>query len=228
MNYYISSPVLDAQIKEIRQKIRLSMNGIASEQMTLSGIVYKKNYGVAIPRLKEIANLFEKNYDLAQRLWTLKIRETMILATLLQPVDNFIAEMANRWAESFNQPEIIEQSCMNLFCKLPFANTLSVQWISLEDKWMQVAGFLLAARICEKLNQSEIEILIHKAVQISETEDFQLYKSISVCLSRLCRKDKDTAAYLLTTLNPFSDSSSAGQQFILNEVKQEILFLGSL
>lgn len=228
MKYYVSNPVLDAKISEIRQKIRLSMNGIVSDQMMQSGIIYKKNYGVSFPRLKEIAASYELNHDLAQRLWSLQIRETMILATLLEPVDSFSMKLAEKWACSFNQIEIIEQSCMNLFQNLPFANQLSAKWILSENKWKVIAGFILAARIYEKLNAGEVNILIQKAFEYSQTDDFHLYKSIALCLSRLCRKDKQTAASIVGGITQFSVSTSVSQQFIASEVKQEILFLGIL
>ena len=122
MKYLLATPVLDAQIAEIKRKIMLSMNGIVSEQMTKSGISYKKNYGVTIPRIKEIAVGYPSNHDLAQRLWTLQIRETMIMATLLEPLDKFTSQNAREWISQFNQIEIVEQANMNLFCKLPFAN----------------------------------------------------------------------------------------------------------
>jgi 3-methyladenine DNA glycosylase AlkD len=225
MKYYISTPELNAQITEIQRKIRLSMNGIVSDQMTESGIIYKKNFGVSIPRLKEIAASYSPNHDLAQRLWSLKIRETMILATLLEPIDNFTSENAQRWAESFNQTEIIEQCCMNLFYKLSFANQLCDDWVCAENKWIQVTGFVLAARIFQKLNPSESAQIIYKAFEKSVTEDFHLYKAIALCLSRFCRKDKKTASIIKNGLNGFSESIFVGQQFISNEVKQEILFL---
>ena len=156
MKYYISNQELDKQISEIRRKIRLSMNGIVSEQMTQNGIVYKKNYGVDIPRIKEISKNYTPNHDLAQRLWSLQIRETMILASLLEPIDKFTPEMAQEWVKSFNQIEIVEQACMNLFCKLSYINELCKNCIKSDNIWAQITGYVLAARLAGKLNHTEI------------------------------------------------------------------------
>ncbi len=190
MNYYISSPELDARIKEIRLKIRLSMNGIVSEQMIQGGIIYKKNYGVSIPRIKEIASTYTPNHDLAQRLWDLSIRETMIMATLLEPIDKFTIESATKWAADFDQIEIAEQASMNLFCKLPFAPKISCEWVQSEKVWVQITGFILAARIVTKLNADEINVLIKAGVMLSISDNFHFYKAIALCLARLCRKKK--------------------------------------
>jgi 3-methyladenine DNA glycosylase AlkD len=225
MKYYVSNLILDVQIKEIRQKIRLSMNGIASDLMTESGIIYKKNYGVSIIRLREIASNYEQNHDLAQRLWSLQIRETMILATMLEPIDQFSYELANQYANDFNQVEIIEQICMNLLSKVTFAHQLCTKWIFDENVLIQIAGFYLATRIYVNLNPSEIEIIIQKALITVETEEFHLYKSVANCLSRFCRKDKNTATLIFNATEKFTDSSNIGEQFVLNAVRQEIFFL---
>ena len=228
MKYYISNPDLDQQIAEIKRKIHLSMNGIVSEQMAQNGISYKKNYGVNIPRIKEIAKAYAPNHDLAQRLWNLQIREAMILATLLEPADKFTEELAESWAESFNQIEIVEQACMNLFSKLSYAGSLSVKWIQSDKIWLQITGFVLAARVFANFNLNVIAQITHRAVELSTTNDLHTYKAMALCLSRCCRNGKGAATYILKEIEAFSQSSSISQQYIYHEVKQEILFLNIL
>jgi 3-methyladenine DNA glycosylase AlkD len=225
MKYSLINPVLDAQITEIRRKIRLSMNGIVSEQMTRSGIVYKKNYGVSIPRIREIATSYHPDQDLARRLWFLQIRETMIMATLLQPVEKFNLEMAQSWVQQLNHTEIVEQLTMNLLCKLDFAPELSLACLESEKLWSQVTGFILAARIANKLNRAEIHSIVARAIEVSATTDFHLYKAVGLCLSRLCRNGKEVASYVLKEIEAFSTTTSKGQQYIAAEVKDELLFL---
>jgi 3-methyladenine DNA glycosylase AlkD len=228
MKFYIANTDLDAQISEIKKIIRLSMNGVVSDQMTKSGIIYKKNYGVTIPRIKEIALRYTPNHDLAQRLWALNIRETMIMATLLEPIDKFTPEIAQAWVESFSHIEIIEQVNMNLFSKLPFAALLATQWIQSDKVWQQVTGFILAARITDKFNRDEITTIVKIAEKLSITSDLHLYKSIGLCLSRLCRKGKEVATYILKEIETYPVDSSISRQYISSEVKQEILFLDIL
>ena len=45
------------------------MNGAVSQSMREKGLVYKLNFGVELPRIKMIAENYEKNHDLAQALW---------------------------------------------------------------------------------------------------------------------------------------------------------------
>ena len=228
MKYFLSNPELDAQISEIRSKIRLSMNGIVSDKMAMSGMMYKKNYGVAIPRIREIAAMYVPNHDLAERLWLLQIRETMILSTLLEPIDQLTLPMAQLWVSRLDQIEMVEQACMNLFCKLPFAHILCCEWVQSDKLWVQISGFILAARLPGQLNQAEIALVSQKAIELSATTEFQLYKAVALCLSRLCRNGKETATAISNLIESISNTSSRGQQFICNEVKQELLFLDIL
>ena len=77
--------MLHDQLKAIKTQLRLAMNGAASQSMREKGLVYKLNFGVELPRIKEIAALFPKDHQLAQALWKEEIRECKILATMVMP-----------------------------------------------------------------------------------------------------------------------------------------------
>ena len=52
-------------IIEIKDRLRLSMNGVASKSMRDAGIGYKLNFGVGLPELKQIASEKGKDPELA-------------------------------------------------------------------------------------------------------------------------------------------------------------------
>lgn len=230
MKFYPSHPVIDAKIAEIRRKIRLSMNGIVSEQMEKMGISYKQNFGVSIPRLREIAKMYEPDYDLALRLWILDVREAKILATLLMPTDKMPEKIANEWLTDINNIELVEQVCMNLFYKLPYANTLCLEWIeSLSDNvWEKICGFMLSVRIYSQLDKDGLKVIINEAFVNSSTENYHLYKSIALSLSRLIRAGEDIADIVFKKLLTISNSTLPGQKYIFHEVNEEIRFLKDL
>lgn len=100
------------------------MNGAVSQSMREKGLLYKLNFGVELPRIKMIAEGYEKNHDLAQALWKENIRECKIMAAMLQPIDTFYPEIADIWVEDIQNIEIAELTCMNLFsiCRMPLPN----------------------------------------------------------------------------------------------------------
>ena len=106
---------LHQRLKDIKTQLRLSMNGAVSQSMREKGLLYKLNFGVELPRIKMIAEGYEKNHDLAQALWKENIRECKIMAAMLQPIDTFYPEIADIWVEDIQNIEIAELTCMNLF-----------------------------------------------------------------------------------------------------------------
>ena len=66
---------LQETLKNIKTQFRLGMNGAVSKSMRDKGLDYKLNFGVEIPRLKEIAAQYPKDHQLAQALWKENIRE---------------------------------------------------------------------------------------------------------------------------------------------------------
>ena len=66
---------LQDEIREIRKQLRLAMNGVISTSMREKGIVYKLNFGVPYPEIKEIARKHKPNGELAAALWKEEIVE---------------------------------------------------------------------------------------------------------------------------------------------------------
>ena len=225
MSFFITNPELDKQISDIRKRIVLSMNGDVTEQMTRNGIVYKKNYGVDIPRLKQIAALYHPNHDLAQRLWNLQIRETMILATLFEPIEKFTLENANRWLADFNQTEIIEQVTQNLLSKLPYAETLCLEWINTDSVRAQTVAFAIATRIYNKFDEKNIKLITEQGITLSKNGNYTLAMHIARCFSRFCRINTEIMAYIEQQIQSLYDWDSPETTIIREEVKQEIIFL---
>lgn len=225
MNFLITNTEIDNKIAGIKRKIKLSMNGVTSDSMHINGIIYKQNYGVAIPRLREIAREYAPNHDLAQRLWLLKIRETMILASLLEEPEKFKYENALQWLGEIDQIELVEQCVMNIFVKTNFANELISETIVSQNLWQKVTGFMMAARLYNNISPTLTNTVIQKAFEYSVSDEFHLYKSIALCMSRLCRRNKETADHITSLITQHFDDKNDAQRYIAEEVRQEILFL---
>jgi hypothetical protein len=113
------------QLKDIKTQLRLSMNGAVSQSMREKGLVYKLNFGVELPRIKMIAEGYEKNHDLAQALWKEEIRECKILAGMLQPIETFYPDLGGKHPEYRN-------SRTDLYESLPAFTVCSGQILSLD------------------------------------------------------------------------------------------------
>ena len=136
--------MLQDELKEIRTQLRMAMNGVISTSMREKGIDYKLNFGVPLPEIKQIAARHEPGSELAAALWKEDIREFKILASLLQPVDDFPFKQAERWVKEIPYLEIAEQCSRNLFCKLPYVDNLLLGLIfNVEDEYARTVAYLI-------------------------------------------------------------------------------------
>ena len=135
------------RILEIKQKLRLNMNGVASTGMREAGIGYKLNFGVGIPALKQIASETGKVADLAAALWKENVRECKILAALVYPEDEFMPDLADLWIEQIEFPDLAEVCSMYLFCRMKGAAEAAFRWIASDNAMARYCGFLTLAHM---------------------------------------------------------------------------------
>ena len=212
-------------VKDIKAQFRLFMNGVVSQSMREKGLVYKLNFGIEIPRLKEIAAKYEKNHQLAQALWKENIRECKIMATLLQPVDSFYPEIADIWLDDINNPEIAELACMNLFQHLPYASDKAFEWIASDEEYPQLCGYMLMARLLMKnmvLNErAEMEFL-DQAYSALQDLNVLIRNASATALKKYGHQNKGNHKKLIKLLTPIINSSKEELALLASEIKLDI------
>lgn len=182
-------------IRDIKSQYRTAMNGVASAHMRESGLAYKINFGIELPRLLAIARDYEPNHELAQTLWKEGIRESKILAGVLMPVDNFFPEIADIWVEQIPTQEIAELTVMNLFVRLPYASSAAFRWISDPREIYQVCGLLLLTRLCMKgcsFNESASFELVDQAVVLLQDSNQRVAQQAFILLRKFLQMDVES------------------------------------
>lgn len=211
-------------IKDIKGQFRLFMNGVASQSMREKGLDYKLNFGIELPRLKEIAARYEKNHEVAQALWKENIRECKILAGMLQPVETFYPEIADIWVEDMRYPEIAELTCMSLFQYLPYASEKAFEWMADDREYFQLCGFMLMARLLMKGNQlterSEAEFL-DQAMATLQSEGVLPRKAAATALKKFAIQSKENGKKVNRLLAPLAKSDKVEIASLAGEIKLE-------
>jgi len=200
--------VVEKQLVEIKKLIRLSMNGVASESMRSLG--YSVNYGVALSRIREIAGRFPQDHLLAQRLWAMEQRETMLLATLIEPSGCFPEPMADAWATQCFNLELTRQCCHNLFVRLPYANRLSVHLLMQESRYEKAAGYILYALLL-KQGRGERElfpVFMKQAKEDIRSDSYAVYTSIAHFLKQAGANDRDAVNSFLAEISGREEKSA--------------------
>lgn len=215
---------LQETLKDIKTRCRMGMNGVTSKSMRDKGLDYKLNFGVEVPRLKEIASHYEKSHELAQALWKENVRESKILAAMLQPLDTFYPEIADIWVEDMRYPELAELTSQNLFQHLPYASEKAFEWIADGREYFAACGFLILARLFmrgQALNErSENEYLDQVGAALQSEPTF-VRRCAYASLVKYVRQGEAEGRKAMKALEPLRQSSDEAMQRLYEEVKLE-------
>lgn len=135
------------KVREIKQSFRLLMNGVTAQSMREKGINYHINWGASLMHLKEMADEYEQDTELALALWKENVRECKILATMLMPCNELQKETALQWVRDTRTQEMAEIAAMNLYQYLPYAAEMAVTLIQDAEDMVRIQGYNILARL---------------------------------------------------------------------------------
>lgn len=191
----------EQKVKEIKQSFRLQMDGSVAQAMRDKGLDYHLNWGVTLPRLREMADEIRAEYaaegadrtvtpegggsssplySLSLTLWKENVRECKILATMLMPASEILPEVVDIWMEQTHTLEIAEQAAFNLYQHLPYAADKAYQWLASPLPLTQTCGYHVLCRLfmqgCEP-NERGISEFIDQTLTALQADDVPLRKA---------------------------------------------------
>ena len=181
--------------KEIKQSLRLYMNGVTAQSLREKGLNYHLNWGASLQHLQEMALEIKGDLktngeasELASLLWKENIRECKILATMLMPPEEFPADLAMLWVEQTPTQEIAEMAAMNLYRHLPYAKDMAFQLIAQPYEMAQLQGYCILARLFTTeipFTDSEINEFIDQAHSAFQSNNISLKHTILNAVTKL-------------------------------------------
>lgn len=193
---------MQQKIQEIKSGLRLMMNGVTSTAMRERGLDYKLNFGVDIPRLRQLAKKYAPDQALAVALWKENARELKILASLISPPESFT--QAEEWIKDIHQLELAEQVSMNLFSKMPDARLYAFGWIQEEEAFVRLCGFLVLTRLMmngQVFSQDENHQLLASAADAFYTGPVWMQTAVVNTLFRLMQQGDEQKEMLFACLS---------------------------
>ena len=178
---------VNSQVKSIKQAFRLMMDGAVAQSMRQKGLDYHLNWGATLPRLREMADEYGKNYELAIALWKENVRECKILATMIMPAEKVLPEVIDIWMEQTPTTEIAEQAAFNLYQYLPYAPEKAYTWIASDRELCQLCGFHILSRLFmngQEPNERGINEFIDQAIAALQGSSMSVKKAAMTCMFR--------------------------------------------
>ncbi|MDR1591614.1 MAG: hypothetical protein LBS16_01840 [Prevotellaceae bacterium] len=220
--YFPADTSIDVQISSIRRLIRASMNGVVADEMRAKGLVYHQNFGVDLPRLREIATLFAPSLPLAERLWAIAARETMILAFALAPSDSTPVDTTLKWLQSLPTNEMAETGSLLFFPRLPYVAQLVMDF-SLDQPVARLAMLLTAVRVHTRLSDHERQRLLNHCLTHLDADNFSICHATGILLGNMAVIHTTMTDAIVTAVAPLANSPLANLRTVYDRVQQEVV-----
>jgi 3-methyladenine DNA glycosylase AlkD len=103
--------------------------------------------GVPKPALRRLAREIGRDHRLSLDLWASGVHEARALASMIDEPARVTAAQMDAWAADFDNWDICDQCCLNLFWKTASAFDRVEAWGSAESEYVKRAGFVLMASL---------------------------------------------------------------------------------
>jgi hypothetical protein len=208
---------LRERVRKVKEMLRLSMDGSTAARLRHLG--YKLTFGVTYPRLRELTAEIEPDAELAESLWGLRQRETMLIATIIMPTECCTPEVADRWvSEAFNE-EIAEYLSRNLLIRLDFAGNIVESLVDATEWQKMLIGYSLHSRLLmnDRSVDTMIEQYLSKSVDDVHNTDKRALSAIAFFLKQVARREQylDRVKSIIAQLK---SSESISAQWVAEEV----------
>src|SRR6266581_2314854 len=113
--------------------------------MARFGIRAKVVYGVAKPKMDELARRIGKDHQLALELWASGVHDARILAGMTDEPDRVTPRQMERWVRDFDNWDVCDGTCCHLFVFAKPAWKRAIAWSQRREEFAKRAGFALMA-----------------------------------------------------------------------------------
>lgn len=143
----------------LKRSMYAMRNGIVADALRKGGCVHKMVFGVNLPQLADIAREFGKNRDVAEQLWAdVSTRESMMIAPMIMPEEEYSADDAMRWIDACPSREAIDILCLKLLRLRPFAFDLAQTLATDADAMRHYAGLRLMCNLAPQHTAAAVEM----------------------------------------------------------------------
>lgn len=126
-------------------------NGVVADALRKGGCPFKIIFGVNLPQLSEIASRCRKSRLFAQEVWANSTtRESMLIAPMLMPAEEFTRDMAREWVRQAPSAEVADVLCLKLLRHMDYALELAQELICEYDLMAKYAGLRLMCNLAPK------------------------------------------------------------------------------
>lgn len=152
------------------RELKKEMNGAVTGGMQQRGLNYALNYGVSIPTIRDIAEKYAPDAELAKLLIRQDVRELKIAAVYVANPQKIDRSEFLLWKDNLKTVELLDHATLFLFAELPFWNEIVKEWFDSSDPFyihgaLNISGKILKS---EQIGMDKMSEILEKAVSAIE------------------------------------------------------------
>jgi 3-methyladenine DNA glycosylase AlkD len=197
----------------------------SANEMARFGITPERTWGVRMPELRALGKRIGTDHELAARLWSRDVRETRILASLVDDPEVVSGEQMDEWVDEFDYWEICDQCCMNLFWRTPLAYDKCHEWTGAGGEYVRRAGFALMAVLAWKdkgAERASVLAFLDPIERGAADERHTVAKSVSWALRQIGKRDIECNAAAIEVAGRLADAEEGAARRVGREALKEL------
>ncbi len=227
MKVFLPNSEVDERIAKLIRSFRKQMNGETAAQMEKRGIRYKLNFGVGLVTLREKAKSLPGDAEMADRLWHRRIRETMILASLIIPKEEMNFERGLEWSELIDNCELVEQASLNVYGKVESAEKLVEEWFKSDIGHLNALAFYTLGWMFRfgEVSDTLLDKGLSSAGLKSGADVFCLYRGVAHFIRQMLRAKPEVKDRCASLIKVYEQSNRENLNWLASEIREEIEYL---
>jgi 3-methyladenine DNA glycosylase AlkD len=210
---------------EIITRLKSMRNPENIAGMARYGIKPKNALGISAPTLKAIAKEIGKDHAMAERLWKSGIRESRIIAALIDDPKLVTGDQMERWVLDFDSWDVCDTCCMYLFDKTAYAYSKAIEWSEREEEFVKRAAFALMAALAihdKKADDEMFEMFLPVIKREATDERNFVKKAINWALRQIGKRNQTLNRVAIDTGQEIRRIDSRAARWIAADALREL------
>lgn len=182
-------------------------------------------YGVSVYAARALGKEIGTDHALAEALWTSGVHEARILAGIVADPAQMTAADLDRWTESFDSWDVVDQTCSNLFDRTPFAHQKAVAWSARPEAFVKRAGFVMMAALAvhdKRADDAAFEAFLPIIAREATDERNFVKKAVNWALRQIGKRNAALNARAIEVARAIQQIDSKAARWIASDALREL------
>jgi 3-methyladenine DNA glycosylase AlkD len=210
---------------DILNRLRAAGSAENVAGMARYGIRPAKAYGVATPVIRSIAKDLGRNPELASALWSTKVLEARMLATMIADPLQIPEEEVERWVREFDCWSVCDSACIGLLWRTPFAWRKLREWSRREPEYERRAAFALLAGLAvhdKKATDGQFRSALRLIAKAARDDRNFVKKAVNWALRQIGKRNPELREAAIETAESLIATGSRSARWIGHDALREL------